>query len=539
MFHSAAWRHDVELRGARVALLGSGASAVQIAPQIQPVVGELAVYQRTPPWILPHPDRPIRDRERALYRAVPPAQRAMRSAIAWAREAFVLGFRHPWLSGPGERLARSHLERQVSDPRMREALRPAYRLGCKRVLISNRYYPTLIQPNVTLVPHAVTEVRPHSLVAGDGVERPAEVIVAATGFRVTDSPASQRIRGRDGRTLAEHWKGSPQAYKGTTIAGFPNLFMLLGPHTGLGHTSVLLMIESQIDYVLGALRAMDERRIAALEPRPAAQAAFVAAVRRRARGTVWGEWRLRELVSGRRRALGALAGLVVAISTSAAPLRPHELPRAAVQFELAMSSEEQTIEAPGTRRCRICSVEINKASARCPYCGARQHKHQPIIGARGLLVCLVAVAVAVFVTRAVVDASNSGLRYVPYRSADLAALVPSGYRDLLLTGPHGTAIAGWGDPGRPGRRRRRSRRHGPPPPRPHARHRSVLATSLANTARRRARLSRHRDVPRRSAGVGSRVHVGQRHLRGVCLRRLQPVDRDDRHDLVVQRARAR
>ncbi len=287
LFHSAAWRHDVELRGARVALIGTGASAIQIAPQIQPVVGELAVYQRTPPWILPHPDRRISERERALYRAVPLAQQAMRSSIAWAREAFVLGFRHPWLGGPGERLARRHLERQVADPRMRETLRPAYRLGCKRILISNRYYPALQQPNVTLVPHAVTEIRPHSIIAADGVERQADVIVAATGFRVTDSAASHHIRGRDGRTLAEHWKGRPQAYKGTTIAGFPNLFMLLGPHTGLGHTSVLLMIESQIDYLLGALRAMDERSIGALEPRPAAQASFVAGVRRRARATVW------------------------------------------------------------------------------------------------------------------------------------------------------------------------------------------------------------------------------------------------------------
>jgi cation diffusion facilitator CzcD-associated flavoprotein CzcO len=287
LFHSAAWRHDVELRGARVALIGTGASAIQIAPEIQPVVSELAVYQRTPPWILPHPDRPISDRERALYRVAPLTQRAMRSAIAWAREALVLGFRHPWLGGPGERLARSHLERQVADPRMREMLRPAYRLGCKRILISNSYYPALMQPNVTLVPHAVAEVRPHSLVAEDGIERPADVIVAATGFRVTDSPASHRIRGRDGRTLAEHWNGSPHAYKGTTIAGFPNLFMLLGPHTGLGHTSVLLMIESQIDYILGALRAMDERRIGALEPRPAVQAAFEAGLRQRARGTVW------------------------------------------------------------------------------------------------------------------------------------------------------------------------------------------------------------------------------------------------------------
>jgi cation diffusion facilitator CzcD-associated flavoprotein CzcO len=211
----------------------------------------------------------------------------MRSSIAWAREALVLGFRHPRLGGPGERLARRHLERQVADPRMREALRPEYRLGCKRILISNRYYPALQQPNVTLVPHAVSEIRPHSIIAADGVERHTDVIVAATGFRVTDSPASHHIRGRDGRTLAEHWNGRPQAYKGTTIAGFPNLYMLLGPHTGLGHTSVLLMIESQINYILGALRAMDEQRIGALEPRAAAQTAFVAGVRGRARGTVW------------------------------------------------------------------------------------------------------------------------------------------------------------------------------------------------------------------------------------------------------------
>ena len=287
LFHSAAWRHDVELRGARVALVGTGASAIQIAPAIQPEVGELVVYQRTPPWILPHPDRPISDRERALYRAAPFAQRLMRGSIACAREAFVLGFRHPRLGGPGERLARRHLERQVADPRLRETLRPDYRLGCKRILISNRYYPALQQPNVTLVPHAVTEIRPHSIVAADGIERPADVIVAATGFRVTDPRASHHIRGRDGRTLAEHWNGRPQAYKGTTIAGFPNLFMLLGPHTGLGHTSVVLMIESQIEYVLGALRAMHEQHIGALEPRAAAQAAFVAGVRQRARGTVW------------------------------------------------------------------------------------------------------------------------------------------------------------------------------------------------------------------------------------------------------------
>jgi cation diffusion facilitator CzcD-associated flavoprotein CzcO len=287
LFHSAAWRHDVDLRGARVALLGTGASAIQIVPEIAPLAGELAVYQRTPPWILPHPDRAIRASEQALFRAVPFAQRAVRDTIASTRDALVLGFRHPRLNRPLEALARRHLERQVADPLLREQLRPDYRLGCKRILISNRYYPALAKPNVTLVPHAVTEIRAHSVLAADGVERAADAIVAATGFSVTDPPATHHIRGRDGRTLAEHWAGRPQAHKGTTIAGFPNLFMMLGPHTGLGHTSVLLMIENQIGYLLDALRAMDERAIAAIEPRADAQAAFVASVRRRARGTVW------------------------------------------------------------------------------------------------------------------------------------------------------------------------------------------------------------------------------------------------------------
>jgi cation diffusion facilitator CzcD-associated flavoprotein CzcO len=287
LFHSAAWRHDVELRGARVAVLGTGASAIQIVPVVAELAGELTVYQRTPPWILPHPDRPISLRERALYRAAPFSQTVVREAIAWARELLVLGFRHPALGRPLEALARRHLERQVADPRLRKLLTPRYRLGCKRVLLSNRYYPALQQPGVTLVPHAVAEIRERSLLGADGVERPADVIVAATGFHVSDPPASHHIRGRDGRTLAEHWQGSPRAHKGTTIAGFPNLFMMLGPHTGLGHTSVLLMIESQIGYLLAALRAMDASGTAALEPRAAAQEAFVASVRARARGTVW------------------------------------------------------------------------------------------------------------------------------------------------------------------------------------------------------------------------------------------------------------
>ncbi len=285
--HSAAWPDDIDLSGARVAVLGTGASAVQLIPEIQPIVAELTVYQRTPPWVLPHPDRPTSPLERTLYRLVPLAQRAVRGAIAGARETMVLGLRHPALLRFGEQLGRRHLERQVGDPALRELLRPTYRLGCKRILISNRYYPALGQPNVTLVPYGVTALERDGVRAADGVVRPADVVIAATGFHVTDSPVSRRIRGRDGRTLSEHWDGCPRALRGTTIAGFPNLFMLLGPHTGLGHTSVLLMIEAQLGYILDALGAMAARGVEVVEPRAAAQDEWVAAVRRRARGTVW------------------------------------------------------------------------------------------------------------------------------------------------------------------------------------------------------------------------------------------------------------
>ena len=287
LFHSAAWPEGLDLQGARVAVLGTGASAVQLIPEVQSRAAQLTVYQRTAPWVLPHPDRATTSLERSLYRRVPVAQRAVRETVAAARETMVLGLRHPPLLRFGERLARRHLERQVADPELRELLRPEYRLGCKRILISNRYYPALGQPNVTLIPHAVTALEPGSVVAADGVALPADVVIAATGFHVTDSPVSRRIRGRDGRTLAEHWDGSPHAHRGTTIAGFPNLFMLLGPHTGLGHTSVLLMIEAQLGYVLGAMRAMAARGVEVVEPREAAQAEWVAGVRRRASGTVW------------------------------------------------------------------------------------------------------------------------------------------------------------------------------------------------------------------------------------------------------------
>jgi cation diffusion facilitator CzcD-associated flavoprotein CzcO len=245
------------------------------------------VFQRTAPWIMPRPDRSLRAFERRLYSALPAAQLLMRAGIYWARESFVVGFRHPRVMRHAQRIALRHLRRQVRDPELRRKLTPSYRMGCKRVLISNDYLPTLTRPNVELVTGAITGVRPRSIVTADGVERDVDTIIFGTGFQVTDMPAAERVRGAHGRTLAEHWQGSPQAHMGAMVAGYPNLFFLVGPNTGLGHNSIVFMIESQCNYVLSALRLMDERGAAELDVRAEAQAAYNARLQERMRGTVW------------------------------------------------------------------------------------------------------------------------------------------------------------------------------------------------------------------------------------------------------------
>ena len=288
VFHSAEWDHDHDLTGERVAVVGTGASAIQFVPRIQRQVARMHLFQRTPPWILPHSDRPISRPERLLYRALPFTQRLVRAAIYWSREAFVIGFaKDQRFMRPAERLARWHLRRQVRDPRLREALTPSFRLGCKRILISNHYYPALAQPNVEVVTDGIREVRGNAVVSHDGTRREVDTIILGTGFHVTDPPAAKLLRGRDGRTLDEVSGGSPQAYLGAAVAGFPNLFMLIGPNTGLGHNSMVFMIESQLNYVLDALRHMGERRVTSFDVRPEVQAAYNEELQERMPGTVW------------------------------------------------------------------------------------------------------------------------------------------------------------------------------------------------------------------------------------------------------------
>jgi cation diffusion facilitator CzcD-associated flavoprotein CzcO len=287
-FHSARWDHSADLSGRRVAVVGTGASAIQFVPAIAPHVARLHVFQRTAPWVVPHSSRPITRAEQRLLARVPLAQRLVRGGIYAGRELLVLGFvKQPRLMRRLERLAEQHMRRAIADPALLAEVRPDYTIGCKRILPSNDWYPALARDNVELVTDPIAEVRERAIVTADGAARAVDAIVFGTGFQVVDLPFARLVRGRDGRTLAEAWQGSPRAHLGTAVAGFPNLFILLGPNTGLGHSSMVYMIESQIAYVIGALRELRRNGHRSLEVRPDVQERFNREVQRRLRGTVW------------------------------------------------------------------------------------------------------------------------------------------------------------------------------------------------------------------------------------------------------------
>jgi cation diffusion facilitator CzcD-associated flavoprotein CzcO len=288
MFHSAEWNHDHDLTGERVAVIGTGASAIQFVPQIADKVGRLHVFQRTAPWILPHQDRPTTRFERRLYKTFPFLQKAVRSGVYWSRESFLLGFiSKPKLMSGAEKIASLQMRRQVRDPELRAKLTPTFRLGCKRVLISNEWYPALTKPNVELVTDGIDAIRGNTLHLADGSTREVDTIIWGTGFHVTDPPSAKLVRGRDGGTLSERMQAGIQAYLGATVEGLPNYFKLIGPNTGLGHNSMVYMIECQLHYVMDALRVMDEQGIAEFEVRPDVMASYNAQIQSKLPGTVW------------------------------------------------------------------------------------------------------------------------------------------------------------------------------------------------------------------------------------------------------------
>ncbi|RSM78756.1 4-hydroxyacetophenone monooxygenase [Amycolatopsis sp. WAC 01375] len=285
-FHSAQWEHDYDLKGKRVAVVGTGASAIQFVPQIAKDVADLTLFQRTPPWIMPKPDREMPEALRKAFSSVPLLQRAFRDVLYWGLEARAIGFNgQPWVMKIGQRIAKRNIFKSVKDPELRRKLTPDYTMGCKRVLVSNDYYPALARDNVDVVTEGVKEVREHSVVDGAGVEHEVDAIIYGTGFHVTDAFDDLEIIGRDGRNLGKEWATEGmRTYQGITVSGFPNLFFLLGPNTGLGHNSVVFMIEAQISYVAQALRLA---RGKALDPRPEAQERFNGEIQRKLAKGIW------------------------------------------------------------------------------------------------------------------------------------------------------------------------------------------------------------------------------------------------------------
>jgi cation diffusion facilitator CzcD-associated flavoprotein CzcO len=287
-FHSARWRHDVPLDGRAVAVVGTGASAIQIVPALAPRTGALYVFQRTAPWVIPRGDRAVGGGARRLYGAVPLAQRLARLAIYARSELVGTGFvGHTPLLAWAERQARAHLAASVPEGALRAKLTPDYRLGCKRVLLSDDYYRALRRPNVELVTEPVAEVRARSVVTADGRERPVDALVLATGFRAAEAGPPFAVRGRSGSDLGRAWARGPEAYLGAAVAGFPNLFFLVGPNTGLGHSSMVLMIEAQARYVLSCIEMMRAKGLKFVDVRPEVQARYNRALQRRLAGTVW------------------------------------------------------------------------------------------------------------------------------------------------------------------------------------------------------------------------------------------------------------
>jgi cation diffusion facilitator CzcD-associated flavoprotein CzcO len=290
-FHTAAWDHSISLTGQRVGVIGTGASAIQVVPAIAPIVKKLVLFQRTPPWVLPRMERRYSDGRRWLFTHYPAAMRLLRGAIYRLQEGitpWLTQFRdHPRGQRFIERMARYNIERSIHDPALRERLTPRYAPGCKRLLLSNDYYPALARDNVTLVSDPIARIAPQGPVTPAGDTHEVDILVYATGFAVSEYLHGLHIIGRDGRSLSDEWEHKPEAYLGTLTSGFPNLFFMTGPNTGLGTNSVVVMIEAQVALITSCLQALAARGARSIEVRADVQRRYNEDVQRRLSRTVW------------------------------------------------------------------------------------------------------------------------------------------------------------------------------------------------------------------------------------------------------------
>ena len=293
MFHSAQWDHSVSLKDKKVAVIGTGASAIQIIPNIVDQVSELKVFQRSPPWIMPKPDRCMTDKEKTRFKKFPLLQKILRLRIYLFMEYNAIGFviNQKYL-GIAKIIALNHIKRKVKDFRLRDICTPRYNIGCKRILLSNDYYPAIQKDNVSIITDSIKEIKSEGIVASDAVSgadklHEFDIIILATGFHAAEAKTSFDVKGLHGLDLYETWKPGAEAYKGTTITNFPNLFLIVGPNTGLGHTSMIIMIESQVGYIVSALKTLRKKQLKYLYPKLSVQNSYNDMLQKRLKTTVW------------------------------------------------------------------------------------------------------------------------------------------------------------------------------------------------------------------------------------------------------------
>lgn len=287
LFHSACWDHDFDLRGKRVGVIGTGASSIQLVPAIAAQVKELQLFQRTAAWILPKPNRSFRSWEIALFAGLPGFRYLLRCLLYWIFELRVIALLRPGLMYLGEKRARDYLDKKISDPELKRKLTPSYKMGCKRVLLSNNFYDSFRLSHVKLVDDGIAAVTPRGILTRDGREYELDAIVCATGFQVAEASAPFEILGRRGVKLSELWSEGAEAYLGTAVAGFPNMFTVVGPNTGLGHNSMVYMIEAQTRYILSAIKSAERLGLLSLEVKASAQKRYNQILEQRFKKTVW------------------------------------------------------------------------------------------------------------------------------------------------------------------------------------------------------------------------------------------------------------
>lgn len=286
-FHSANWPTDLDLNGKRVAVIGTGASAIQFIPAIQPIVSQLTLFQRTPAWVLPRHDELIPAYKKSLFKNIKLTQKINRQMIYWKREYMALGFKFPILMKQAQHHALQNIKKSIFDPVLIKKVTPSYTLGCKRVLISNIYYPSLAQPNVHVVDSGIKQIRKNDIVDQDGIIRKFDVIIYGTGFKVKELPYANDVFGCSGLSLNEYWMGSPKGFAGTTVNDFPNLFILHGPNVGLGHSSVIYMFEAQIEHIFNVIKIAQNKKMPILEPTAIAQSQYTHWIDQTMNGSVW------------------------------------------------------------------------------------------------------------------------------------------------------------------------------------------------------------------------------------------------------------